>query len=481
MNAPSLRSPSRSCSARHRLPREPSWPAPRSPAIEWSGASNAARRTSWSVPVAVFCSGRAGQPGSPAHSPRRARPPPSRPAQAIARAQIPPARSRQPSSQKDPVTVGSRSPRQCAACRPRPDVGSRSPGRWSRRSHPTATRRPKATLRVRRDGRMVFRRAGVECCDVALAGTTLAWRSGGAVDVFGLATRRLRFRAAPPAGASIAACDVQADGKLAMLVGRQPDGHATLAWRSAADRPYIRSSSPLSYRVTSPGCPYLAIGSCSKPRRTPPRPTMSPARLSWYPTSPDGHACSHDSPVGSNRSAASTPPRARSPGPRAASPAHGSTARHPARCAWSERPAPSPSGAPAPPAEPRPRPRQLGIHRHAMTPNESNIASARPMAEQRSDNCVSIPDRSATRERSPEVRRRGHADLRKNRRDLIFARARQTVGERCGVRKLDDRVPSATVARQSARVLGLLGWNSHGTERAQRVANVRLPSSAKTA
>jgi hypothetical protein len=91
----------------------------------------------------------------------------------------------------------------------------------------------KGTLRVRRDGRMVFRRAGVECCDVALAGTTLAWRSGGGV--FGLATRRLRFRAAPPAGASIAAFDVQANGKLAMLVGRQPDGHATVAWRSAAD------------------------------------------------------------------------------------------------------------------------------------------------------------------------------------------------------------------------------------------------------
>jgi hypothetical protein len=93
----------------------------------------------------------------------------------------------------------------------------------------------KATLLVRRDGRVVFRRTGVECCDVALAGTTLAWRSGGAFDVFDLATHRLRFRAAPPAGAPIAAFDVQADGKLAMLVGRQPDGHATIAWRSAAD------------------------------------------------------------------------------------------------------------------------------------------------------------------------------------------------------------------------------------------------------
>lgn len=107
----------------------------------------------------------------------------------------------------------------------------------------------KATLLVRRDGRVVVRRAGVECCDVALAGPTLAWRSGGAVDVFDLATRRLRFRAAPPAGAPIAAFDVQADGKLAMLVGRQPDGHATLAWRSAAD-PTLH---PLQLAAVLPG------------------------------------------------------------------------------------------------------------------------------------------------------------------------------------------------------------------------------------
>jgi hypothetical protein len=32
-----------------------------------------------------------------------------------------------------------------------------------------------------------------------------------------------------------------------------------------------------------------------------------------------------------------------------------------------------------------------------------------------------------------------------------------------------------------ARVLGLLGWNSYGTEGAQRVANARLSGSTKTA
>ena len=199
MNAPSLRSPSRSCSARHRLPREPSWPAPRSQAIEWCGASSAARGASWSAPVAVFCSGRAGRPGLPAHSPRRARPPPSRPAQAVARAQIPPAPvettffAERPGHGWLPITppvrcVSATAGRRLAVSGPlvatvTPNCGSPSKG----------------TLRVRRDGRMVFRRAGVECCDVALAGTTLAWRSGGGVDVFG-------------------------------------------------------SSSPLSYRVTSPGC-----------------------------------------------------------------------------------------------------------------------------------------------------------------------------------------------------------------------------------
>jgi hypothetical protein len=91
----------------------------------------------------------------------------------------------------------------------------------------------KGTAVVRNNGRIVFRRA-VDCCDVALAGHTLAWRSGGGVDVFNLTTRRLRFRAAPAAGAPIAAFDVQADGTLAMLVGRQPDGHATVVWRRAA-------------------------------------------------------------------------------------------------------------------------------------------------------------------------------------------------------------------------------------------------------
>jgi hypothetical protein len=90
-----------------------------------------------------------------------------------------------------------------------------------------------STVTVHEGRREVFRRDGVDCCQVALAGQTLAWSSGGAVSVFDLATRRLRYRVAPPAGEPITAFDVQADGKLAMLVGRQPDGHSTAAWRSA--------------------------------------------------------------------------------------------------------------------------------------------------------------------------------------------------------------------------------------------------------
>jgi hypothetical protein len=88
---------------------------------------------------------------------------------------------------------------------------------------------------VREGGRVVFRRADADCCDVALAGHMLAWRSGGAIRVFDLARSRLLFSATPPAGEPIAAFDVQADGKLAILHGRQPDGHSVVAWRTAAD------------------------------------------------------------------------------------------------------------------------------------------------------------------------------------------------------------------------------------------------------
>lgn len=87
---------------------------------------------------------------------------------------------------------------------------------------------------VREGTRTVFERQGVSCCDVALAGSYLGWRSGGGVDVLDLRTRRLAYRAAAPSGEPIAAFDVQADGKLALLLGPAANGLATLAWRTPA-------------------------------------------------------------------------------------------------------------------------------------------------------------------------------------------------------------------------------------------------------
>jgi hypothetical protein len=92
------------------------------------------------------------------------------------------------------------------------------------------------TVTVRDGRRLVFRREGVDCCDVAISGQVLAYRSsGGAVDVIDLVTRRLRYRVPPPSGEPIAAFDVQTNGTLAMLLGRRPDGHTTVAWRARTD------------------------------------------------------------------------------------------------------------------------------------------------------------------------------------------------------------------------------------------------------
>ena len=86
---------------------------------------------------------------------------------------------------------------------------------------------------VRERGRTVFAHGGVSCCDVALAGSYLAWRTGGGIDVFDLRRRRLAYRAAAPPGEPIAAFDVQADGTLALLLGPAANGRRGLAWRTA--------------------------------------------------------------------------------------------------------------------------------------------------------------------------------------------------------------------------------------------------------
>ena len=88
------------------------------------------------------------------------------------------------------------------------------------------------TVIVRDGSRVLFERHGVTCCDVSLGGSYLAWRSGSAVDVLDLRTQRLAYRAEAPPGEPIAAFDVQADGKLALLLGPTGDGRVTLAWRT---------------------------------------------------------------------------------------------------------------------------------------------------------------------------------------------------------------------------------------------------------
>lgn len=88
------------------------------------------------------------------------------------------------------------------------------------------------TVIVHDGTRTLFERPGVSCCDLALAGNYLAWRTGHAVNVFDLRTHRLAYRTDSPPGEPIAAFDVQADGKLALLLGPAPGGLGTLAWRT---------------------------------------------------------------------------------------------------------------------------------------------------------------------------------------------------------------------------------------------------------
>ena len=88
------------------------------------------------------------------------------------------------------------------------------------------------TVIVREGSRVLFERHGVSCCNVSLGGSYLAWRSGSAVDVLDLRTHRLAYQAGAPPREPIAAFDVQADGKLALLLGPTRDGRVTLGWRA---------------------------------------------------------------------------------------------------------------------------------------------------------------------------------------------------------------------------------------------------------
>jgi hypothetical protein len=89
------------------------------------------------------------------------------------------------------------------------------------------------TVLVSEHGRVVFRHAA-SCCDVSLAGSYLAFKSGAAVDLFDLRTNRLVSRTGPPPDEPIAGFDVQADGKLAVVLRPMAGGNAALAWRAPA-------------------------------------------------------------------------------------------------------------------------------------------------------------------------------------------------------------------------------------------------------
>lgn len=88
-----------------------------------------------------------------------------------------------------------------------------------------------STVLVREHGRVVFRHVA-SCCDVALAGSYLAFKSGEAVELFDLRTRKLVSRTGAPPNEPIAAFDVQADGKLAVVLRPAAGGSARLAWRA---------------------------------------------------------------------------------------------------------------------------------------------------------------------------------------------------------------------------------------------------------
>jgi hypothetical protein len=90
-----------------------------------------------------------------------------------------------------------------------------------------------STVLVRERGRVVLRHAA-SCCDVSLAGRYLAFKSGNAVDLFDLRTSRLVSRTTAPPSEPIGEFDVQADGKLAVVLGPAAGGSAVLAWRTPA-------------------------------------------------------------------------------------------------------------------------------------------------------------------------------------------------------------------------------------------------------
>ncbi|MFN2627037.1 MAG: hypothetical protein ABR569_00165 [Gaiellaceae bacterium] len=91
---------------------------------------------------------------------------------------------------------------------------------------------------------------GKSCCDLALAGRYVAWRSGAGVAVYDLTAGRRLYRVAAP-GEAIAAFDVQADGKLALALvsgGRT----AWLAWTAPGSPRLHRLGLPVTLPARGP-------------------------------------------------------------------------------------------------------------------------------------------------------------------------------------------------------------------------------------
>ena len=88
-----------------------------------------------------------------------------------------------------------------------------------------------STVLVSERGRVLFRHAA-SCCDVSLAGSYLAFMSGNAVDVFDLRTSRLVSRTGAQRREPIAAFDMQADGKLGLVLRPAAGASAVVAWRA---------------------------------------------------------------------------------------------------------------------------------------------------------------------------------------------------------------------------------------------------------
>jgi hypothetical protein len=128
-----------------------------------------------------------------------------------------------------------------------------------------------STVLVSKRGHVVFRHRA-SCCDVSLAGSYLAFRSGEAVDVFDLSASRLVSRTAAPANEPIAAFDVQADGKLAVVLKPAAGGSAALAWRAPSGGALRRMLLPVvlpfagpPVRLVADHLVVVALGSGSTP------------------------------------------------------------------------------------------------------------------------------------------------------------------------------------------------------------------------